>query len=161
MLCSTYTPVLTLKPFLLVLTTILQTTVPWPRKLYLVLGVLYTLKHLYGGAYCFLDDCSLAQKTLPGFGCIVNTKTSLWWCGFNIIRKVVWSKNSLQNRTRLNIRARLNVHASNGILLPCQLMFNLIKSSRMFNLIKSYFVWNAYEANSAGRQAAGLTLVIA
>ena len=63
---------LTQKPFLLVLTTVLWTTVPWPRKFYLVLGELYKLKPLFGGAYyCFLDECSLAQEILPGFGCIV------------------------------------------------------------------------------------------
>ena len=36
-----------------------------------------------------LDDCSLAREILPGFGCIVYTKTALWWCGsFNILKVV-------------------------------------------------------------------------
>ena len=47
-----------------------------------------------GAHHCSLDDCSLTQEILPGFGCIVYTKTSLWWCGFFNIRKVVWSKTS-------------------------------------------------------------------
>ena len=54
---------------------------------------------------------------------------------------MVWSKNSLPSRTRLNMRARLNVHASNAILLPYQPIFNLIKSSHLVLSLAGLTSW--------------------